>query len=113
VNTELISLYWIIGTRILERQRDAGWGSLVVRQLAEDLRSEFPAMKGFSRSNLFYMRAFAAAWPNVGAIVQQPVGRLPWGHIITLPEKLDDSGAREWYSAKAVEYGWSRNVLLN
>ena len=30
----------------------------------------FPAMRGFSRAN---MRAFAEAWPDDGAIVQQPV----------------------------------------
>lgn len=58
------------------------------------------------------MRAFAGAWTSE-AIVQQPVGQLPWGHIITLLDKLDDDAARQWYAAAAVEYGWSRNVLLN
>jgi len=33
-------------------------------------------MKGFSRANLLYMRAFAEAWPDA-AIVQQAVGQLP------------------------------------
>nr|WP_322788326.1 DUF1016 N-terminal domain-containing protein [Herbiconiux ginsengi] len=50
-------------------------------KLAEDLRAEFPSMKGFSRSNLFYMRSFAQAWPefgaNVQAKVQQAAGLLP------------------------------------
>lgn len=41
-------------------------------------------MKGFSRANLFYMRRFAQAWPDVNAIVQRPIGRLPWGHVIEL-----------------------------
>jgi len=36
-------------------------------------------MKGFSRANLMYMRAFAEAWPDE-AIVQQAVGQLPWYH---------------------------------
>ncbi|GAA1118442.1 hypothetical protein GCM10009582_14620 [Arthrobacter flavus] len=38
---------------------------------------------------------------------------MPWGHIITLLDKLDDTTTRNWYAAAAVEYGWSRNVLLN
>lgn len=50
-----------------------------VDRLAQDLRSDFPDMKGFSRANLMYMRAFAEAWPDA-AIVQQVVGQLPWGH---------------------------------
>ena len=40
-------------------------------------------MKGFSRSNLLYMRAFAEAWPDE-QIIQQLVGQLPWGHNLTL-----------------------------
>ena len=42
-------------------------------------------MKGLSRRNLFYMRGFAAAWPE--PIVQQPVAQLPWGHITVLLDK--------------------------
>ncbi|TLM83645.1 DUF1016 domain-containing protein [Pseudarthrobacter sp. NamE2] len=111
VNTQLIELYWSIGRTILERQDYQGWGSGVIGRLADDLRAEFPEMKGLSRSNLFYMRGFAAAWPE--PIVQQPVGQLPWGHITVLLDKLDTPEARAWYASSAVEYGWSRNVLLN
>ncbi|WP_199279107.1 DUF1016 N-terminal domain-containing protein [Arthrobacter sp. CAN_A2] len=48
VNTQLIELYWSMGREVLEQQSKQGWGSGVVRRLAEDLRSEFPDMKGFS-----------------------------------------------------------------
>lgn len=68
VNTQLIELYWSIGKTVLERQQAEQWGSGVMGRLAEDLRAEFPEMKGLSRSNLFYMRGFAAAWPD--SIVQ-------------------------------------------
>lgn len=111
VNTQLIELYWSIGKIILERQEIEEWGSKVMSRLADDLRAEFPDMKGLSRSNLFYMRGFATAWPE--PIVQQAVGQLPWGHITVLLDKLDSSEARSWYASAAVEYGWSRNVLLN
>ena len=82
VNTQLIELYWSIGKTILERQEIEEWGSKVMSRLADDLRAEFPEMKGLSRSNLFYMRGFAAAWPD--PIVEQAVGQLPWGHITVL-----------------------------
>jgi hypothetical protein len=45
-------------------------------------------MRGFSRSNLLYMRAFAEAWPDLNVIVQRFVGQLPWGQNITLLTKL-------------------------
>ncbi len=67
-------------------------------------------MKGFSRSNLMYMRAFAEAWPNA-AIVQQAVGQLPWGHNLVLLTRLKDPQQRLAYAQSAITHGWSRNVL--
>jgi predicted nuclease of restriction endonuclease-like (RecB) superfamily len=87
VNRELVLLYWQIGRDILARQADQGWGAKVIKRLAHDLRAAFPDMKGLSRANLMYMRAFAEAWPDE-AIVQQAVGQLPWGHNLLLMSKL-------------------------
>jgi hypothetical protein len=49
----------------------------VIEQLAHDLRTVFPCMKGVSRANMMYMRAVAEAWPDA-EIVQQAAGQLPW-----------------------------------
>jgi uncharacterized protein DUF1016 len=78
VNSELLALYWRIGRLILIRQESEPWGSGVIKRLANDLRGEFPDMKGLSPTNLQYMRAFAAAWPDTDPISQRPVGKLPW-----------------------------------
>lgn len=110
VNRELVLLYWQIGREILERQRVQGWGAKVIAQLAKDLLTAFPDMKGFSRSNLMYMRAFYEAWPEE-SIVQQLVGQLPWGQNLMLLTKLKTIEERQWYAAKAIEHGWSRNVM--
>src|SRR5438309_1863792 len=59
VNRELVTLYWEIGHEILSRQAQLGWGAGVIDQLAKDLRTTFPDVKGFSPRNLKYMRAFA------------------------------------------------------
>lgn len=110
VNSELVLLYWQIGRDILERQANEGWGSKVIERLAHDLRTAFPDVKGFSRANLLYMRAFAEAWPDA-EIVQQLVGRLPWGHNLVLLTKLKVPEIRRRYAESAIEHGWSRNVL--
>lgn len=112
VNTELIQLYWSIGREVLLRQEHQGWGSKTIARLAEDLRDEFPQMRGFSPRNLQYMTTFTRHW-NVDSIAPQPVAQLPWGHIRTLLDKPLSQEARDWYAAKSVEHGWSRNVLLN
>src|SRR5687768_16522044 len=56
VNTELLLLYWNLGKRIIEKQRQSTWGDALIPRLAKDLASAFPGSKGFSRSNLFYIR---------------------------------------------------------
>ena len=158
VNQELIVLYWQLGRDILARQAEQGWGAKVITRLSNDLRAAFPEMKGFSRTNLKYMKVFAEAWPEFG-IGQQPAGqleggaigqavlgqlesgvfmqqpaaqlgaessrstavesfvqavlhKLPWYHHIALLEKLQDREDRLWYARKAVEHGWSRNILV-
>ena len=110
VNRELVLLYWQIGRDILARQAQQGWGAKVIERLAQDLRAAFPDMKGFSRANLMYMRAFAEAWPDA-AIVQQAVGQLPWGHNLVLLSKLKESDRRMAYAERAISHGWSRSML--
>lgn len=111
VNRELIQLYWQVGQDILQRQAEQGWGAKVIERLAHDLRTAFPDMKGFSRSNLMYMRAFAEAWPD-SDIVQQAVGQLPWGHNLVLLSKLKDNAQRLAYAEATLNHNWSRNVLV-
>jgi len=110
VNRELVLLYWQIGRDILARQDREGWGAKVIERLAQDLRNAFPDMKGFSRANLMYMRAFAEAWPD-SEIVQQAVGQLPWGHNLVLLTRLKTPELRLAYAQRAIEHSWSRNVL--
>ncbi|MCF6258915.1 MAG: PDDEXK nuclease domain-containing protein [Gammaproteobacteria bacterium] len=111
VNRELVLLYWQIGRDILARQAEAGWGAKVIERLAQDLRTAFPEMKGFSPRNLKYMRAFAEAWPDA-EFVQEVLAQLPWYHQLALLDKLPDPETRRWYAAKAIEHNWSRNVLV-
>jgi len=108
-NAELIRLYWQIGRDILERQTRQGWGSKVIERLARDLREAFPEMKGFSSSNVKYMRYFAEHCPEM-RFGQQPADQLPWFHLVTLLTKAQPAD-REWYARKAIAEGWSRTTL--
>lgn len=137
VNRELIRLYWGIGADIVERQRAEGWGTTVIDRLAADIRREFPGLTGFSRANIYRMRAFYAAYAQTLPIVSQaarqleggsdleavglpsltlppePMASLPWFHNVVLLESLKDPVQRLWYARKAIEYGWSRSVLVH
>lgn len=109
-NSAMVILYWEIGQLILHRQKQEGWGAKVIDRLSHDLRDVFPDMKGFSPRNLLFMRAFAENYAD-GEIVKQLVSQLPWGHIITLIQKIKIPIQREWYINQSILYGWSRNIL--
>lgn len=110
VNQELIQLYWFIGKQILEKQKQAAWGSKLVEILSRDLRSSFPETRGFSVPNLKRMRLFAQTYPDF-EFSSQPVSQLPWGHIAVLMHKIKDKAERQWYSQQIIKQGWSRMSL--
>ncbi len=111
VNSELVLLYWGIGSEITRRQKEEGWGTKVIDNLARDLKRSFPDMQGFSLRNLKYMKSFAEAWPEE-QIVQQAAALLPWFHNCVLLDKVKDPEERLWYIREAIQNGWSRNVLV-
>ncbi|HEY3572835.1 MAG TPA: DUF1016 N-terminal domain-containing protein [Arthrobacter sp.] len=112
VNTLVIELYSSLGKDVIARQASQGWGIGVIRRLAADLAVSFPDMKGLSYRNLEYMTAMVRAW-DATENVPQRVALLPWGHIRMILDKAAIGKERDWYAAAAVQYGWSRNVLLN
>jgi predicted nuclease of restriction endonuclease-like (RecB) superfamily len=109
-SSAMVQMYWEIGATILERQANQPWGTKILQRLAADLKAAFPHMRGFSRSNLFYMRAFAAAWNLTDTAERARVSGLPWGHIIELL-KLKDPEIRNWYAEQARELNWRLEVL--
>ncbi|WP_034637877.1 PDDEXK nuclease domain-containing protein [Desulfovibrio cuneatus] len=141
VNREVIDLYWSIGKTITKRQHDEGWGKSTVERLAADLSDAFPEMKGFSPTNIWRMRSFYLAWPSLlptEPILAQPVPELPeddkpatntastpeqakylaqvvrelpWGHNVTLVQKVKTPEKRLWYAQMARKHGWARSIL--
>jgi len=57
-NAEMIAMYWDIGRMIHQRQKEKGWGAVVIPRLAVDLKNELPEVKGFSERNIKRMLRF-------------------------------------------------------
>lgn len=115
VNTEMIRLYWKIGKTISIKQEENGWGTSLIERLAKDLQNEFPGVEGFSRTNVFRMRAFYRSYQKVpqavGQIDDLPIFRIPWGHNILLIERVKNQEACLWYAEQSIVNGWSRSAL--
>jgi predicted nuclease of restriction endonuclease-like (RecB) superfamily len=113
VNKELLGLYWQIGKRIVEAQKERKWGDSVIGALSNDLSKEFPGLKGFSRTNLFNIRKWHLFYSAADAKVQQLVGQLPWGHNVLIINKFKGLDEAIFYAREALDNSWSRNMLLN
>jgi predicted nuclease of restriction endonuclease-like (RecB) superfamily len=139
VNALQVRTNFEIGRRIVEHEQAgesrAAYGAQLLKALAERLTGEFG--RGFSRSNLEYMRKFFLLWQDrAGPISQKPSGKLPPAVISktasaelapisetpsrksALPFTLSwshyvvllsikDPGERSFYEIEAANSGWS------
>jgi predicted nuclease of restriction endonuclease-like (RecB) superfamily len=107
VNTELVMLYWSIGRDILEQQQASGWGDDIVGRIAQDLAADTGSARGFSRRNLFYIRRFAALWPEREK-VPSVMAQIGWtAHRTLLDHFSDEPTLYTWYATETVANQWS------
>jgi len=108
VNTEMLHAYWEIGKDIIEFEQGgklkAEYGTKLLENLAKDLSLRYG--KGFSRSNLNYMRLLYSKYPICGTLSH----KLTWSHYYELL-KVDDDLAREFYEKQAIAEDWTIREL--
>lgn len=78
VNSEQLLFNWQLGRDLVIRRAEEKWGEGVVEQVSLDLQAEFPGAKGFSTTNLWYMKKWYQFYTNGEhhSILQQAVGEL-------------------------------------
>jgi hypothetical protein len=104
VNAILLETYWQIGRYIVEFEQHganrAKYGKALLSNLAKDLSVIHG--KGFSRSNLIYMRRLYIDYP----ISEKASHLLSWSHYVELL-KIEDTLERGFYEKQAVRENWS------
>jgi predicted nuclease of restriction endonuclease-like (RecB) superfamily len=114
VNEELLRLYWEIAKQIVQKQKEAKWGDGFLEQLSKDLKQEFPNMKGFSTTNIKYMRRWYLFWYDVKSPqVVDEIFKIPWGHNREIITKIKQKEEALFYVKKTIQNNWSRNVLIH
>ena len=108
INTILVKTYWEIGKRIVQYENEskeiAGYGSKLFELIAKDLRAEYG--KGFSRSNVIYMRLFYLKYQKSQTLSDQ----LSWSHYVELL-MIDDDLERSFYERQCIKEKWSVREL--
>ena len=139
VNAEQLLFNWQLGRDLVTRKAEEQWGAGVVEQLSMDLQAAFPESKGFSTTNLWYMKQWYEFYSSesaqqklqqlvgelelsdsqTGIILQQHVGEkdfpavlglVPWGHHIQIIAKCKTIEEALFYVKKCATEGWSRNT---
>ena len=104
INTNLLQTYWQIGQYIVEYEQKgndrATYGKSLIDTLAKDL--SLLQGKGFSRSNLIYMRLLYLKYP----ISEKPSHLLSWSHYVELL-KIDNDLERSFYEKQTILENWS------
>jgi len=109
VNYELIRTYWQIGKHIVDFEQNgkakARYGSALLENISKDLKLRNG--KGFSRSNLNYMRLVYNTFP----ICEEVPHKLNWTHLCELV-KISDPLERGFYEKQCLIENWSTTELV-
>ena len=142
VNAEQLLFNWQLGRDLVTRKAEEQWGAGVVEQLSMDLQAAFPESKGFSTTNMWYMKQWYEFYSTrdaveklhqlggelqipenqLSTILAQPMrelefpqvfGLVPWRHHVEIISKCQSIDEALFYIKKTIEGGWSRNTLMN
>jgi len=108
VNSVLVETYWSVGKYIVEFEQNgdikAEYGKELLTKLSKDLTLEYG--KGFSRSNLTYMRKFYLSFSKSETLSH----KLSWSHYFEIL-KIDDELERSFYLKQCEKENWSVREL--
>ena len=106
-NFAMVEAYWNIGKVIVEKQggkETAEYGSRLLENLSEKMTRDFG--KGFTTTNLKYMRQFYLTFPNRHTLCDD----LSWSHYRLLM-RVENKRARAFYIDETVKSNWSVRQL--
>ena len=108
VNTILVKTYWQIGRHIVEFEQagkvKAAYGAELLDRLSRDLTLSYG--KGFSRSNLTYMRKMFLTFPKCETLSH----KLSWSHYFEIL-KADSDLEISFYIKQCEKENWSVREL--
>lgn len=106
-NFAMVDAYWEIGKSIVEKQggnATAEYGTSLLKELSKQMTADFG--KGFTVTNLSYMRQFYLAFPNRHTLCD----KLSWSHYRLLM-RVENESARQFYIEESVKSSWSVRQL--
>ena len=108
INKSIVYVYWNIGKIIVSNESEYNnrleYGKEVLKGLSDELTKYLG--KGYSVSNLKYMRMFYKTYPNFNEISSS----LSWSHYLELMI-IEDKDKRNFYEKECINSNWSVREL--
>ncbi len=108
INKSIVNVYWNIGRIIVSNENENNnrleYGKEVLKGLSDELTKYLG--KGYSVSNLKYMRVFYKAYPNYEELNE----KLSWSHYLELMI-IQDKDKRNFYEKECINSNWSVREL--
>lgn len=108
VNSAMVYAYWEIGRVIIEEEQKgkerAEYGAELITRLSVQLTQDYG--KGFNERNLWYIKKFFLAFPNLNALRAE----LSWTHYRLLL-KVEKEEVRQFYLNETINSKWSTREL--
>lgn len=132
VNHGMLEFYWSLGRDIVALKAESKWGSDFYNQLSVDLKQTFPQQKGFSVTNLKYIKRWYLFYYEQIIIRQQAADEfkeknrqqpaddlelpikfalIPLYHHIEIATKCHSLQEAFFYINQVIEGNWSRGRL--
>ena len=136
---EMLRLYWDVGRILQTNIEKAKWGDKILDKLCNDLKNEYPSIKGFTTRNCRYMMQFYREYnqeltfvkPPVSQIIDSntnenekrpvsqleqpkfilPITHISWAHNVLLMQRVKSLDARYWYMVQTIKNSWGRDFL--
>ncbi len=108
INKSIVYVYWNIGKIIVSNENENNnrleYGGEVLKGLSKELTKYLG--KGYSISNLKYMRVFYKAYPKLEELNE----KLSWSHYLELMV-IQDKDKRNFYEKECINENWSVREL--
>lgn len=115
VNDAMMEFYWYLGHEIVDLKAESTWGDGVIKQLSLDLKESFPGARGFSTTNLWYVKQWYTFYSTQYQKLQQGVGEFSLSHKLRTetnsPKVQQGVGVLDFPPLLGL-IGWSQHIII-
>lgn len=110
VNTELIKLYWNVGEYLSNESARSAWGDSFMDSLADNIKRNYPEIKGFNRRGLYRMRQFYETYKD-NQFVSPLVTQISWTNHLLILSGTKTIEEKEFYIQLCIKEKYSKREL--